>query len=121
MNDQSADWIDGQGPEAPPSANGELLFEAPWEARAFGMVHTLCDAGCFSWDEFRAELIKEIGRWDAQAAAHAADAASYRYYERWLAALAAVLAQKGVTTARSIEVRTTALARRPHGHDHAHH
>lgn len=49
---------------APPMENGELLFEAPWEARAFGMAHRLCDAGLFEWDAFRDELIAVIATWD---------------------------------------------------------
>ena len=38
---------------APPMANGELLFEAPWQARVFGMARALSEQGLYTWDEFR--------------------------------------------------------------------
>ena len=50
---------------APPTENGELVFEAPWEARVFALAHHLCDAGLYSWDDFREALIAEIAQWDA--------------------------------------------------------
>ena len=42
------------GDIAPPMANGELVFESPWEGRVFGMARVLCEQGLFEWDEFRA-------------------------------------------------------------------
>ena len=50
---------------APPTENGELVFEAPWEARVFALAHHLCDAGLYNWDDFRDALIAEIAQWDA--------------------------------------------------------
>ena len=47
-------------PAAPPRANGELVFAAPWESRVFGLAAALRERGLFSWDEFRAELIAAI-------------------------------------------------------------
>ena len=32
-------------PAAPPRRNGELVFEVPWESRAFGVALALCEAG----------------------------------------------------------------------------
>ena len=32
-----------------PRKNGELVFEAPWEARAFGLAVALSEAGQFPW------------------------------------------------------------------------
>ena len=36
----------GSGPARAhvPLENGEVVFEAPWEARVFGLAHALCDA-----------------------------------------------------------------------------
>lgn len=102
------------GAAAPPMENGELLFEAPWEARAFGMAHRLCDAGCFSWDAFRDHLIAEIARWDA---GHGPDE-GYAYYQHWLTALERTLADAGLADAADLAARSAALAARPHGHDH---
>lgn len=109
------------GSAAPPMENGELLFEAPWEARAFGMAHRLCDAGCFSWDAFRDQLIAAIATWDRAhpQVAEASDAAPpYRYYEHWLLALERTLAENGLTSEAELAERRARLAARPHGHDH---
>ena len=98
----------------PPMANGELAFEAPWQARVFGMAHGLCDAGIFSWDQFRDALIKEIAHWEAEAAT----GADYAYYERFQAALEQLLAELGTAPSDQQQIAAEALAARPHGHDH---
>ncbi|MCC5887321.1 MAG: nitrile hydratase accessory protein [Gammaproteobacteria bacterium] len=114
MSSGSPAWIDSDAPEAPPSANGELLFEAPWEARAFGMAVSLADAGCFTWDEFRARLMEAIAAWERQAA----PGTPYPYYDCWLTALTAIVTEKGLGGAGDLALRAEALAARPHGHDH---
>ena len=114
MISEPSAWIDSDAAEAPPSANGELLFEAPWEARAFGMAVSLAEAGCFSWDEFRAHLIEAIAAWERRATSDS----SYRYYECWLMALTRVITSKGLSTTTDLAVRASELAARPHGHDH---
>ena len=101
---------------APPTENGELVFEAPWEARVFALAHHLCDAGLYSWDEFREALIAEIAQWDA---AHP-KGEGYVYYERFQAALEALLAARGLVAPSVLEARASQLAARPHGHDHVH-
>jgi nitrile hydratase accessory protein len=87
-----------EGPSALPRKNGELVFEAPWEGRAFGMAVALSDQRLYSWDEFRDRLIDEI------ATADAADVGS-TYYERWLAALETLLTARGVITPAELDVR----------------
>jgi nitrile hydratase accessory protein len=114
MTSEPSRWIDSSAADAPPSANGELLFEAPWEARAFGMAISLAEAGAFTWDEFRASLIEAIATWERQAA----PGSSYRYYDCWLTALTAVVTDKGLGSANDLDARASALAARPHGHDH---
>ena len=49
-----------QGPEALPRKNGELVFEQPWESRAFGLAVGLSEAGVLPWPEFREALIYAI-------------------------------------------------------------
>ena len=39
-----------------PRSNGELIFDAPWQGRLFGLVVHLCKAGAFEWDEFKTHL-----------------------------------------------------------------
>lgn len=107
---------DVDGPAAPPRANGELVFEQQWEARAFGMAVSMHQQGLFEWDEFRDELIAEIGRWER---ANQEGSAEYRYYDRWLVALETLMAGKGFCDRDSLGTREAELAARPHGHDHA--
>ena len=108
---------------APPMANGEVLFDAPWQGRVFGMARVLAEAGCFTWDDFRAHLIAQIGAWDRSAGGDLPPgeaAADYRYYDHFLAALQAVLAEKGLLAPTALEDRVNLFADRPHGHDHDH-
>ena len=56
--------LDAEGPAAPPRRNGELVFDAPWESRLFGLTLALHRAGLFEWDEFRRLLIDEIETWE---------------------------------------------------------
>ena len=95
------------GPAALPRKNGELVFEAPWQGRAFGMAVALRDRGHFDWDEFRDRLIAEIAEHGGAEAP--ADAAAL-YYEQWLGALEELLLQKGVLSKEELEARAEELA-----------
>ena len=122
---------------APPMANGEVLFDAPWQGRAFGMARTLAQAGVFSWDEFRRHLIRIIGVADREADAADEDAADedaadedvadedvadeYEYYQHFLGALEAVLAEKDLLDSDLLAGRIAEFQARPHDHDHDHH
>lgn len=82
------------GPAALPRRNGELVFEAPWQGRAFGIALGLHEAGAYDWEEFRQRLIQEVGS-DEQGA----------YYEHWLAALERLAVERGLITAGEYERR----------------
>ena len=110
----SAERLAADGPAAPPRANGELVFEAPWESRLFGLTHALCDAGQFTWGDFQRALIAAIAAWEREAA----PGTPYRYYERWLAALERILAAQALVARAELDEMERALAVRPHGHDH---
>jgi len=103
------------GSAAPPRRNGELLFEAPWESRLFGLTLALYEAGFFEWEEFRKLLCEEISAWEAQSAPQE----SWSYYARWRVAFERLLAQKGLLTEPELEACMKSLAARPSGHDHA--
>lgn len=105
------------GTAAPPRANGEVVFEAPWQARVFGIAHALCDGGHFSWDDVRAALIERIGREDAARSA-SADPAPFEYWTCFAEALDRVVAARGICEAAALDARVAVLADRPHGHDH---
>jgi nitrile hydratase accessory protein len=117
VSDESA-RLDAEGPAAPPRLNGELVFEAPWEGRVFGLTMALCDRGAFAWEDFRRHLIAEIGAWERDHPEPVERQAAYRYYERWQAALERLLAERGLCPPGELTARTRELAARPAGHDH---
>jgi nitrile hydratase accessory protein len=94
-----------------PRSNGELVFEQPWESRAFGIAAALADQGLFSWKDFQAGLIAEVSRREAEPG-------EYSYYDRWLGALEALLSERGVVSVDDIDARADVLCHRPAGHDH---
>lgn len=100
-----------------PRSNGELVFEEPWESRAFGMAAALADLGAFTWADFQAGLIKAIAERD-----NTADEQSrkYRYYECWLAALESLIVERKLVAVHDIDERVTEFRCRPAGHDHDH-
>lgn len=104
------------GTARPPMANGELVFEAPWQGRAFGMASTLVGAGIFTWDEFRVALIAHIANWERGSAPDT----PYPYYDCFLAALEDLLLARGVIARDSIDARADAIGARGDGHDHDH-
>ena len=102
--------LDASGPTAPPRRNGELVFEAPWQSRAFGLTVALAEAGKISWDRFRARLIAEIAR--------AERSATWSYWACWLAALEKTCAAADLCVAEELDAAVHLLAARPQGHDH---
>ena len=106
----------GGGPAALPRRNGELVFEAPWESRAFGVAVALHDAGKMDFEVFRERLIAEIG---SHAHEDGADGAGSGYYEHWLDALEDVLLTCGLVSAAELAERAAAIAHDwAHDHDH---
>lgn len=74
-----------RGAAALPRSNGELVFDAPWEGRAFALAVGLVKALDLDWDEFRSRLVAEI------------EAVPDRpYYESWLSALERFVADRGI-------------------------
>lgn len=100
------------GALAPPMVNGEVVFEAPWQGRVFGMARALAEDGVYDWEEFRTCLIEEIADWDRS------PAGEYRYYDHFLRAFEKLLESKGLVSAGVLGERTQTLRARPHGHDH---
>jgi nitrile hydratase accessory protein len=128
MVDKVADNLALTGAGAPPMANGELVFDAPWQGRVFGMARVLCEAGVFSWDEFRQRLISNIAIWEQQHSEQPAvhdetvhDNPVYSehvYYEIFLQSLSMLLANKNLYAEAELTVREAEFLARPHGHDH---
>jgi nitrile hydratase accessory protein len=97
-----------------PRANGELLFNAPWEARAFGLAVALNEAGLYPWSDFSHGLARQL-------ATEGAAASPATYYERWLATLESLAIANGLVTPEEIEAEMVQQALLDdHDHDHAH-
>ena len=99
-----------------PRANGELVFNEPWESRAFGMATALADQGVFDWSDFQAGLIAAIGSHEGIAG----QPEPYSYYERWLTTLELLLDDRQLVATQDIDQRAVEFRGRPAGHDHTH-
>ena len=97
------------GASALPRSNGELVFESPWEGRAFGVAVALTRAGRYQWREFSSVFVKHISR-----AEQSGDLSTY--YQRWLAALEELALNKGLLTAEELEQRAQQLAAEDNHH-----
>ena len=110
------DGLAAEGPAAAPRSNGELVFKAPWEGRAFGLALTLVDRGLFTLADLQAELIIAIAEWEALGQSNE----EYEYYECWLVALERLGDRSTAVGLSDIDQRSEQYVARPHGHDHDH-
>jgi len=76
-----------------PRKNGELVFQAPWQGRAFGLAVVLNEKGAYQWDEFRTGLVDEVAKGQPE------------YYASWLNALEALLLARGIVTPDEVTQR----------------
>jgi len=100
-----------------PRKNGELVFEAPWEARAFGLAVALNEMGLYPWPDFSQALAAEIATFEQQGMVS-------NYYELWLASLEKLVIATGTITRAELDARTAQQAldeQDEHHHDHHHH
>ena len=87
-----AEVTDMSGPAALPRRNGELVFEAPWQGRAFGLALGVVERLGVPWSAFQERLIAAIAaRQDAP------------YYDCWVAALERLLLDYGLATSAEID------------------
>jgi nitrile hydratase accessory protein len=84
-----------------PRKNGEPVFEAPWQSRAFGMVVRLHTLGVYPWDEFKTLLIDEVKKQPCKDA----PPDSTQYYLQWVAAFWRLLVAKGLLTEAEMQQR----------------
>jgi nitrile hydratase accessory protein len=111
---------DAESDAAPPRSNGELVFDEPWESRAFGIAVTLSEGEAVEWERFRQQLIVEIADWEREHGGRS-DAA-WSYYERWLASLERLLLADGMLQRAEIDARMAEIKEHDeHDHDHQHH
>ena len=108
----SGNKIELRGLVAPPMSNGEVIFEEPWQSRAFGMARALCERHLFEWDQFRDRLIDEIEKANPDS--------DYCYFDHLLEALVRLMDETGLCEAYDLSGREKMYADRRHGHDHVH-
>ena len=80
------------GRAAPPRRNGELVFDAPWQGRAFGMAVGVVEGLGLEWKVFQQRLIAEI-----------AARPEAPYYDCWVAALERLVLDLGAVSAEEME------------------
>src|ERR671923_1770096 len=96
---------DVEGSVSPPRDNGEIVFAAPWERRAFGLTVALCRSGTCDWEDFRERLIARI-----------AEDESRNYWASWAAALEDVLGSEAALERGELDALHSAYRERPPGH-----
>jgi nitrile hydratase accessory protein len=126
---------DMQESEELPEGADDLVFDAPWQARAFALVITLYHQGVFEWSEFQRYLIEEVQADDEDGDPPTADGDDDEgtesiYYQQWIAAFERLLADKGLFQSAVIERRTAEFEAGErdasefvigeHTHDHSH-
>jgi nitrile hydratase accessory protein len=116
VSDRNVPAFESDDPVAPPRSNGELIFEAPWQSRIFGLTIALYERGAFQWPEFQRRLIDAIAAWEADNP----NTDNYPYYDCWLTAFESLAEAKGLYGSLEVDDRERTYAARPHGHDHDH-
>ena len=89
-------------PRIPTNADAEIVFNFPWEAKAFALVVHLFQQGHYSWGEWTEQLSAEI-----KAAGAEDDGA--KYYLLWLSAAEKLVARKALAGAGELKGRKVAL------------
>lgn len=94
----NTDLLDIDGVAAPPRRNGELVFEAPWQSRVFGLCAAIVET-CYDGDRepFRQKLIAAIAAQPDRA-----------YWESWTIALQSLVVEAGLLDELAIERRVEA-------------
>lgn len=92
------------GPDAP-------VFAEPWQAQVFALAVALNERGLFTWSEWAEQLSRQVA--SPGAAADGSD-----YYQHWLAALEALLDEKGVANASMIDALSASWRRAAHATPH---
>jgi hypothetical protein len=89
--------LDVDGPAAPPRSNGELVFDAPWQARVFGLTAAFIETR-FGGDRepFRQRLIAAITA-DPQRA----------YWDSWAVALEDLVVDNDILAPGAVDERVT--------------
>ena len=78
---------------APPRRNGELVFTQPWQGRVFSLALALRTRRPYAWTAFSERF------------ALATQDPDENYYQAWLTAFEALLAEEGVIKSQELDKR----------------
>ncbi|ORB66078.1 nitrile hydratase accessory protein [Mycolicibacterium tusciae] len=78
-----------------PRDNGNLVFDAPWQARALGIAVAVVEKLDLPWDAFRQRLMDEIAA-DPQRS----------YYDNWGRALESMVLDLDLATPAALDAAT---------------
>jgi nitrile hydratase accessory protein len=92
MKDLSDDIASMGEHTAPPRDNGELVFDAPWQARALALAVATVERTGLPWDAFRLRLVDAIAREPGRP-----------YYESWVVALETLVLGAGLMTSGELD------------------
>lgn len=105
-----------EGREGPQGQLHPPPFDYPWQAQAFALAVSLQEAGYFSRSEWSDALGRAIARDETS---KGPDTTGARYYDCWLAALEALLQDKGLMAEHLLQQRRReweqAYLSTPHG------
>src|SRR5438128_5637498 len=107
MSDPRRLDVDLEGSVSPPRQNGEIVFDAPWQRRVFGLTVALCRSSACGWESFRQGLIRNI-----------AERSDLPYWQNWALALEDQLAGLSLVSLAELDARHHELLQRPSDHDH---
>jgi nitrile hydratase accessory protein len=82
----------GLDDESLPRDNGELVFEAPWQARALAIAVAVVEKLGLPWDVFRRRLMDQIAKNPQRP-----------YYESWCAALESMVVDLDLATPAALD------------------
>jgi hypothetical protein len=87
------DVLDLDSHVAPPRRNGELVFDEPWQGRAFGIAAALVES-CFEGDRepFRRMLVHAV-----------AEQPERPYWHSWVVALERLATENGLVSPEEID------------------
>lgn len=91
-----------------PTDDDGVVFEAPWQARLFGLVVAFHEHNDdYAWADFQARLVDAVAGADTRELQMDVESA---YYRRWMETLETFLIEEGVLSAGEIDRRKEAFS-----------
>ena len=118
MTDDAEEPVKGAAPVPLPTGDCPT-FDAPWQARAFGLAVALFrESDHYEWSDFQRRLVEGVDdtKWgniasiEATAVDRAREDIEANYYDRWLTTLERLLVETGDVTPEALVERATEFA-----------